>query len=101
MGEEGRDEERRTYNLLVIILRSFFDHPATKGVVPTILITYGHRYWKTRDPVRSPIDKPIIARLVVGSVTTSESLVLYVFLLLSVKETAFELPPDIRLFIIA
>ncbi|KAK0755088.1 hypothetical protein B0T18DRAFT_455458, partial [Schizothecium vesticola] len=37
-------------------------------------------YWKTRDPVRSPIDKPVRARLVVGSVTTSESLVLYVLL---------------------
>jgi hypothetical protein len=41
--------------------------------------TYDHRYWKTRDPVRSPIDKPIIARLVLGWVTTGESLVLYVF----------------------
>ena len=40
--------------------------------------TYDHRHWKTRDPVRSPIDKPATARLVVGSVTTSESLVLYV-----------------------
>ena len=42
-------------------------------------ITYDHRHWKTRDPVRSPLDKPAIARLVVGWVTTSESLVLYVF----------------------
>ena len=41
--------------------------------------TYDHTHWKTRDPVRSPIDKPVRARLVVGSVTTSESLVLYVF----------------------
>ena len=40
--------------------------------------TYDHTHWKTRDPVRSPIDKPVRARLVVGSVTTSESLVLYV-----------------------
>ncbi|XXG96504.1 hypothetical protein Hte_002787 [Hypoxylon texense] len=31
---------------------------------------------RTRDPVRSPLDKPDTARLVVGSVTTSESLVL-------------------------
>ncbi|RYC54505.1 hypothetical protein CHU98_g11708, partial [Xylaria longipes] len=31
--------------------------------------------WKTRGPVRSPIAKPDTARLVVGSVTTSESLV--------------------------
>ena len=43
-----------------------------------LLATYDHRYWKARDPVRSPIDKPVTARLVVGSVTTSESLVLYV-----------------------
>jgi hypothetical protein len=35
---------------------------------------YGHRYWEARD--RSPIDKPVTAGLVVGSVTTSESLVL-------------------------
>ena len=41
--------------------------------------TYDHRSWRTRDPVRSPIDKPATARSVVGSVTTSESLVLYVF----------------------
>ena len=41
--------------------------------------TYDHTHWRTRDPVRSPIDKPVRARLVVGSVTTSESLVLYVF----------------------
>jgi hypothetical protein len=41
--------------------------------------TYDHRHRKTRDPVRSPIDKPVIARLVLGWVTTGESLVLYVF----------------------
>ncbi|KAH9235388.1 hypothetical protein K456DRAFT_1644197 [Colletotrichum gloeosporioides 23] len=35
-------------------------------------ITYDHTHWKTRDPVRSPIDKPVRAGLVVGSVTTSE-----------------------------
>ncbi len=34
---------------------------------------------QTRDPVRSPIDKPVRAKLVAGSVTTSESLVLLVF----------------------
>ncbi|KAK1726064.1 uncharacterized protein BDZ83DRAFT_270851 [Colletotrichum acutatum] len=38
--------------------------------------TYDHTHWKTRDPVRSPIDKPMRAGLVVGSVTTSEYLVL-------------------------
>jgi hypothetical protein len=41
--------------------------------------TYDHTYQRTRDPVRSPLDKLVRARLVVGSVTTSESLVLYVF----------------------
>ena len=40
--------------------------------------TYDHNHWKARDPVCSPIDKPVSARSVVGSVTTSESLVLYV-----------------------
>ena len=41
--------------------------------------TYGHRYWKARDPVRSPLVKPVIGGLVVGSVTTSEYPLLYVF----------------------
>ena len=45
----------------------------------TQIVTYDHRHWKARDPVRSPIDKLVTARLVVGWVTTSESLVLYVF----------------------
>ena len=53
-------------------------NPATRGVFPHKTITYDHRHWKTRDPVRSPLDKPATARLVVGWVTTSESLVLYV-----------------------
>ncbi len=42
--------------------------------------TYDHIHWRTRDPVRSPLDKPVRAGLVVGSVTTSEYPVLYVFL---------------------
>jgi hypothetical protein len=41
--------------------------------------TYGHRQQKTGHPVRSAIHKLLIGRLVVGSVTTSESLLLYVF----------------------
>ncbi len=41
--------------------------------------TYDHTHWRIRDPVRSPIVKPVRAGLVVGSVTTSEYLVLYVF----------------------
>jgi hypothetical protein len=53
-------------------------------------------------PVRSRIHKPIVARLVVGSVTTSESLVLYVFFLqLFSPEDWCLLPWEIRLFIIA
>ena len=44
--------------------------------------TYDHRIWRTRDPVRSPLVKPDTAGLVVGSVTTSESLVLYVVIFL-------------------
>jgi hypothetical protein len=48
-------------------------------------VTYGHRRLRTRDPVRSPIDKQAIARLVLGWVTTGESLVSYVsFLLFSI-----------------
>ncbi len=43
--------------------------------------TYDHTYWKARDPVRSPLVKPVRAGLVVGSVTTSEYPVLYVFCL--------------------
>ena len=41
--------------------------------------TYDHRHQKTGHPVRSAIHKLVIGRLVVGSVTTSESLLLYVF----------------------
>lgn len=40
--------------------------------------TYDHIHKTIRDPVRSPLDKLVSARLVVSSVTTSESLVLYV-----------------------
>jgi hypothetical protein len=41
--------------------------------------TYDHRLRRTGDPVRSRILKPQIGRLVVGWVTTSEYLLLYVF----------------------
>ena len=46
---------------------------------PVILNTYDHTYQKIRDPVRSPIVKLVRGGLVVGSVTTSESPLLYVF----------------------
>jgi hypothetical protein len=41
--------------------------------------TYDHSSQKTRDPVRSPLDKLRSGRLVVGWVTTSEYRLLYVF----------------------
>ena len=44
--------------------------------------TYDHNHQKARRPVRSAIDKLMSAELVVGSVTTSESSVLYVFFFL-------------------
>ena len=43
-------------------------------------VTYDHRLRRTGHPVRSAIHKPQIGRLVVGWVTTSEYLLLYVFL---------------------
>ena len=43
--------------------------------------TYDHRVWRTGLPVRSAVLKPHAGRLVVGWVTTSESLLLYVFVL--------------------
>jgi predicted permease len=45
---------------------------------PSKADAYDHTHRTTRDPVRSPIDKPVMARLVLGWVTTGESLVLYV-----------------------
>ena len=42
--------------------------------------TYDHRVWRTGLPVRSAVLKPHAGRLVVGWVTTSESLLLYVFI---------------------
>ena len=47
--------------------------------------TYDHILLNTRDPVRSPIYKQQRAELVLGSVTTWESSVLYVFFFLPVE----------------
>src|SRR4051812_37064876 len=52
---------------------------ARHTIVRAVVDTYDHTHWKARDPVRSPIDKPVRAGPVVGWVTTSESPVLYVF----------------------
>ncbi|PYI13739.1 hypothetical protein BO99DRAFT_451948 [Aspergillus violaceofuscus CBS 115571] len=54
--------------------------------------TYDHRVWKTGLPVRSAVLKPHAGRLVVGWVTTSESLLLYVFHVFFAISTDF--PPS-------
>jgi hypothetical protein len=48
--------------------------------IPTTTNTYDQSLQRIRDPVRSPLVKLKSAGLVVGSVTTSDSPVLYVFL---------------------
>ncbi|KAJ5952827.1 L-lysine 2-3-aminomutase [Penicillium vulpinum] len=48
---------------------------------PAYSSTYDHRVWKTGLPVRSAVLKPHAGELVVGWVTTSESSLLYVFVL--------------------
>jgi hypothetical protein len=47
--------------------------------IRTVTVTYDHRLRRIGHPVRSAIHKPQIGRLVVGWVTTSEYLLLYVF----------------------
>ena len=58
--------------------------------------TYDHRRLRTRDPVRSPIDKQAIARLVLGWVTTGESLVLYVIYFFLISETVMTVVSGLR-----
>jgi hypothetical protein len=82
-------------SLAVVILESLqgdranFNHEHClvylPGIIPNSEVsgTYDHTYQRTRDPVRSPIDKLIRGGLVVGSVTTSESPLLYVFAIFS------------------
>ncbi|KAK6825613.1 hypothetical protein PG987_013107 [Apiospora arundinis] len=54
-------------------------------------ITYDHILLNTRDPVRSPIYKQQRAELVLGSVTTWESSVLYVFAFLFLLDIRVDL----------
>ena len=54
----------------------------TYTVVQRTSVTYDHRLKRTGHPVRSAIHKLEIGRSVVGWVTTSESLLLYVFVFL-------------------
>ncbi|KUM55427.1 hypothetical protein ACN42_g11849 [Penicillium freii] len=51
--------------------------------------TYDHRVWKTGLPVRSAVLKPHAGKLVVGWVTTSESLLLYVFAFCYIQSILF------------
>ncbi|KUM60803.1 hypothetical protein ACN42_g6326 [Penicillium freii] len=56
--------------------------------------TYDHRVWKTGLPVRSAVLKPHAGELVVGWVTTSESSLLYVFVLVfAIFTRRMPLPP--------
>jgi anaphase-promoting complex subunit 2 len=50
-------------------------------IIRSIPFTYDHRLRRIGHPVRSAIHKPQIGRLVVGWVTTSEYLLLYVFVI--------------------
>ena len=68
---------------LVSLWRLRWESPPMYASPEWVTTTYDHTHWRTRDPVCSPIDKPVRAELVVGSVTTSESSVLYVVFCLS------------------
>ena len=63
----------------LVFLREFY--LLFEALCQPLTTTYDHIHEKIRDPVRSPLVKLMRAKSVVGSVTTSESLVLYVFLL--------------------
>jgi hypothetical protein len=67
MQENGRDHIKRPKIFGYILLNK------TKS------FTYDHRTWTIGHPVRSAVLKPCTGRLVVGWVTTSEYLLLYVF----------------------
>jgi hypothetical protein len=50
----------------------FYTRPNIKTTISTPFlpqtVTYDHRHRKTRDPVRSPIDKPVIGRLSIRAI---------------------------------
>ena len=69
--------------VLCLLFPTFFSHgPPSKVTLAQPTVTYDHTCQRTRDPVRSPLVKLARAELVLRSVTTGESSVLYVFLLL-------------------
>ena len=64
---------------VAICSKLYFMHSVIYFIKP-FSATYDHRLRTTGHPVRSAIHKPQIGRLVVGWVTTSEYLLLYVFI---------------------
>jgi hypothetical protein len=64
---------------VAICSKLYFMHGVIYFIKP-FSATYDHRLRTTGHPVRSAIHKPQIGRLVVGWVTTSEYLLLYVFI---------------------
>jgi hypothetical protein len=70
-----KDFERPSFFLVSNVLSRLRNRNANM----TYSTTYDHRLKRIGHPVRSAIHKPHIGRLVVGWVTTSEYLLLYVF----------------------
>ena len=70
-------------NLIVLLCSPKFHFYQYRYIIHIFISTYDHRLRRTGHPVRSAIHKPQIGRSVVGWVTTSESLLLYVFEVLS------------------
>ena len=68
------------WNTLAVISRVATLFEGGKYYIKALPATYDHRLRRIGLPVRSAIHKPQIGRLVVGWVTTSEYLLLYVFL---------------------
>jgi hypothetical protein len=72
--EWGHPSSRKAGIMAELVASQIYKQPFRKRAG-----TYGHTHKKARDPVRSPLVKLVRARVVVGSVTTSECRVLYVF----------------------
>ena len=73
------DDRGRPWTIIRGNSASDFDFSCTYIEICSFYVTYDHRLRRIGHPVRSAIHKPQIGRLVVGWVTTSEYLLLYVF----------------------
>ncbi len=78
---QALERSRLVLNYTAHLLALFARVRAISTKNSAVKSTYDHRLRKTWYPVRSALIKPQIDRLVVGWVTTSESRLLYVFLL--------------------